>query len=293
MQAFVAIVDAGSLTKAGEQLGKSPPTMVRTLADLERELGATLLQRTTRRMSLTEEGRTYLERCRRILADVAEVEEQLREGRGEPRGQLRVTAPVLFGQKHVAPAVIVLLERYRELDVELLLYDRVVNLVEEGVDVALRIGKLSDSTLLATSVGEMPRVLCASPALLRKVGTPKHPSELAQLPCIASPAAARQRWRFRDGKRALSVDVTGRLSINHVAAAIDACVAGAGFGSFLGYQVADAVRAKQLRVVLRRFEPPALPVSLVRPASARGSLRSRVFVEWLSERLRGTTWLQR
>jgi len=286
MAAFVEIVDRGSLTAAAEGLGKSLPTMVRKLAGLEESLGVRLLRRTTRRMSLTEEGRSYLERCRRILADVEEAEEMLTRGQAEPRGALRVTAPVLFGQMHVAPAVVGFLRTYARVKVELLLLDRVVNLVEEGIDVGIRIAQLADASMIAIPVGEVRRVVCASPGLLRRVGVPKHPEALAGRPCIQfhglAPAAS---WQLREGGRNLSVPIDGPLVCNQAASALEACAEGLGFGQFLSYQVAPLVAVKKLRVVLPDFEPPPIPVSVVYPHARLMSPRIRVFVDWMKDHL--------
>jgi DNA-binding transcriptional LysR family regulator len=288
MRAFVEIVDRGSLTAAGEALDRSLPTMVRTLAGLERDLGAVLLRRTTRRMSLTEEGRVYLERCRRILGEVAEAEELVGAGRGDPRGFLRVTAPVLFGQMHVAPALAEFVRQYPAVEVELLLLDRVVDLVDEGIDVAVRIARLADSSMIAIPVGEVRRVVCASPELLRTSGAPARPEELADRPCVRFRGLAPgNTWHFQDGGRDVAVRVAGSFSTNQATAALEACGAGLGFGLFLSYQVEPAVRAKQLRVVLRDFETPPLPVSLVYGETRLLSSRVRAFLDWMKPRLRG------
>jgi DNA-binding transcriptional LysR family regulator len=288
MRAFVEIVDRGSLTAAARALDRSPPTMVRTLADLERSLGAVLLRRTTRRMSLTEEGRVYLGRCRRILADLEEAEELLASGRGEPRGPLRVTAPVLFGQMHVAPAVVGFVRRYAEVQVELLLLDRVVDLVEEGIDVAVRIAHLGDSSMIAVPTGHVRRVVCASPKLLRAGGEPERPEELARRPCVRFRGLAPgNTWHFQDGGGEVVVPVSGGFATNHAAAAIEACVAGLGFGLFLSYQVEPAVRRKKLRVVLGDYEPPPIPVALVHAEARLPSPRLRAFLDWMKPRLRG------
>ena len=287
MRAFVEIVDRGSLTAAGAVLDKSLPTMVRTLAALEEELGVRLLRRTTRRMSLTEEGRAYLDRCRRILVDVAEAEQALVSERAEPRGEIRATAPGLFGQLHVAPAVTGFLRRYPRVRVELLLLDRVVHLIEEGIDVAIRIGPLADSSMIAVPVGHVRRVVCASPELLERVGTPGRPEALADQPCVRFrglvPGSA---WHFREGRRDLPVHVEGPFTCNQAAAAVDACAAGLGFGLFLSYQVEPFVRAGTLRVVLSDFEPPKLPVSVVYPDARLMSTRLRAFVDWMKQSLK-------
>lgn len=287
MRAFVEIVDRGSLTAAAEALDRSLPTMVRTLAGLERSLGAVLLRRTTRRMSLTEEGRVYLERCRRILADLEQAEELLGAGSGEPRGPLRVTAPVLFGQMHVAPAVVEFVRRYADVQVELLLLDRIVDLVDEGIDLAVRIARLADSSMIAVPVGHVRRVVCASPKLLRAGGEPSRPEELANRPCVRFRGLALgNTWHFQQAGREIAVAVRGGFTTNQAAAAIEACAAGLGFGLFLSYQVDPAVRAKRLRVVLRDYEPPPIPVSLVHAEARLLSTRLRVFLDWMKPRLR-------
>ena len=287
MRGFVETVDRGSLTAAAAALDRSLPTMVRNLAALESELGVRLLRRTTRRMSLTPEGSAYLDRCRRILADIEEAELALGRGRREPRGRLRMTAPVRFGEMHVAPAVVAVLERVPRVQVELLLLDRVADLVDEGIDLALRIGHLADSSLVAVPVGQVRRVVCASPALLAAMGIPARPEELARRPCVLFRGIAPgSRWRFRDGERELSVDVAGGFSSNQVTAALQACEAGLGFGLFLSYQADPALQAGRLQRVLHAFEPPPLPVSLVHADARLVSHRLRSFLDWMTRQLR-------
>lgn len=286
MRVFVSIVDRGSLTAAAKELDRSLPTVVRTLAELERSLGATLLRRTTRRMALTEEGRVYLERCRAILHDVREAEELVGERPGEPRGELRVTAPVLFGQMHVAPAVTAFVRRYAGVRVELVLLDRLVNLVEERMDLAVRIGRLADSSLVAKGVGEVRRVVCASPALLRSVGRVRRPEDLEGKPCVGFTSLGHDRWGFYERGRETSVRVEARMCVNHAGAAVEACAEGLGFGRFLSYQVEPAVRAGRLRVVLQPFEPPPAPVSLVYADARLVTSRLRALVDALEKSLR-------
>ena len=184
MATFVQIAERGSLTAAAQGLDTSLSSVVRTLAALEADLGVRLLNRTTRRIALTAEGQQYLERCRRILADMEDAEQALRGTAQDPSGLLRVTAPVLFGQLHVGPVVEAFLARHRRTQVELILLDRVVSLVEEGIDLAVRIGPLSDSSMVAVPVGQIRRVAVASPALLAAAGTPAHPQDLGSLPCV-------------------------------------------------------------------------------------------------------------
>lgn len=286
MRAFVEIVDRGSLTAAAEALDRSQPAMARTLAALEGRLGARLLNRTTRRMSLTPEGREYLARCRSILADVDEAELAVGEQRAEPRGDLRITAPVLFGQMHVAPALTAFLRRYREVRVALLLFDRNVDLVEEGIDLAVRIGELPDSSLVAVPVRTVRRVVCASPSLLDSIGRPGHPEDLAGLPCILfTGQSAPSGWRFQENQRPFTVEVNGSLSCNHLSVTRDACVEGLGFGRFLSYQVDAMLEAGILETVLEVYEPAPLPVSLAYPASRLVPARQRLLIAWLKDAL--------
>lgn len=289
MRAFVEIVDRGSLTAAAAALSRSQPAIVRTLAALEAHLGTRLLRRTTRRMSLTPEGRDYLERCRRILADVEEAERAVGQGEGEPRGELRITAPVQFGQMHVAPALSGFLRRYDQVRVDLMLFDRIVDLVEEGIDLALRIGHLGDSTMMAVRVGEVRRVVCASPALLAETGVPDHPQSLSELPCVRLENLSRAgAWLFSDGARDIGIKVDGNLGCNQIAVAASACVDGTGFGQFLSYQVQRLVDEQRVQLVLEDYETAPLPVSLVYPGGRLMSARLRALLSWLKESLRGS-----
>ncbi len=286
MRSFVAIVDHGSLTAAAAALDRSLPTMVRTLAALEEGLGTRLLRRTTRRMSLTAEGQGYVERCRRILGDIEEAEASVTRGQAEPRGRIRMTAPVLFGQMHVAPPLTEFLRRFDEVQVELMLLDRVVNLVEEGIDLAVRIAHLTDSSMVAVPVGRVRRVVCASPALLRAEGLPGHPRELSKRPCVRflgiNPGDS---WSFQDAGREISVKTRGSFTCNQAAAAAQACAEGLGFGMFLSYQVEPLVRKGRLHLVLADFELPSLPVSLVYAQARLVSTRLRVLLDWLKQTL--------
>jgi len=289
MTTFVQIVDSGSLTAAAAAMDKSLPSVVRVLASLEQNLNMRLLHRTTRRITLTDEGRQYLERCRRILADIEEAELSLTTQQAEPSGNLHVTAPVQFGQMHVTPVVTGFIERYRQVHVNLLLLDRVVNMVEEGVDVGIRIGPLRDSSMIAIPVGEIRRVLCVSPKLIKKTGTLKRPEELSNYDCIKfTGLGARKTWQFHDKGKPLSVKVDGPFETNQVRAAIDVTAAGAGFGVFLSYQIAPLVKEKKLKILLPDFEPPPLPVSIVYPHAKLISSRVRAFVDWMTPQLRKT-----
>ena len=280
MTAFVMIVDKGSLTAAADALDTSLPSVVRTLAALEADLGVRLLSRTTRRLHLTDEGAQYVDRCRDVLAAIREAEAALAARRAEPQGRLAVTAPVLFGRRHVVPVVNAFAARFPDVSVDLLLVDRVVNLVEEGQDVGVRIGHLSDSSLIAIPVGRLRRVVCASPRYLRAHGVPRDPADIARHRCVHFTAvAASAQWRFRRGRRDIAVPIASRIVCNQAEAAVDACVAGLGLGSFLSYQVAPRVTANELRYVLEDFEQEPLPVSIVHPHARLPSATVRAFVD--------------
>ena len=287
MTSFVRIVDRGSLTAAAADLGVSLPAMVRTLALLEGELGTTLLNRTTRRIHLTDDGRQYLERCRTILAQVHDAEAALHSRRAAPHGRLAITASVLFGQRYVAPLMSEFLSRYREVSGELLFVDRVVNLFEEGVDAAVRIGHLPDSSLVAIPLGRVRRVVCASPKYLRAHGVPRRPEDLRAHACVSfTGLTPHAEWTFR--ARPTKVALASVLTCNQADTALGACAGGLGLGCFLSYMVAPHVRAGRLRYVLEDFEVEAVPVSFVYPQSRMLSPTVRAFADLCAERLRRT-----
>lgn len=285
MQTFVAIVEQGTLSKAAGVLQSSLPSTVRTLATLEADLGVRLLNRTTRRLSLTEEGRIYLVSCRDILGAVDQAEHRLRARQEEPSGLLTVTAPVLFGQRHVAPAVIPFLERYPKVQCRLLLLDRVVNLLEEGVDIGIRIGQLDDSNLIAQQVSRVSRVVVASPAYFERREVPQKPTDLADENCIRFSGSGRTSWIFQDRGREQRVAIRGNLECNHGAPAIEACVAGLGVGQFLRYQVASQLASGQLQEILRPYALPPLPISVVYPHAGLLPSRISAFVDWVKSEL--------
>lgn len=287
MQVFMRIADQGSLTAAARVLDSSLPAVVRSLAALEENLHVRLFNRTTRRISLTEEGKHYLESCRQVLAAVEDAEAALLSEASEPRGELTVTAPVLFGQMYIAPAVTRFLQRYEQMRCNVLLLDRVVNLTEEGIDVGIRIGQLEDSTLVALPLGSVRRMVVASPDFLKHHGAPKHPRDLLKANCILYSAAAGPWWAFHEHGKKFTVPVTGNLSFNHVAPVVEACVAGLGFGMFISYQVAPFLRQNQLKVVLEQFEAPPRPISVVYPHARLLPARAKVFIEWIKQELQG------
>ena len=287
MQAFIHIADEGSLTAAARVMSSSLPAMVRTLAALEGDLGVRLFNRTTRRISLTEEGRRHLESCKQLLADLRDAEAALTLEAGEPAGHLTITAPMLFGQMHVAPAVTRFVQQHTQMRCSVVLLDRVVNLLEEGIDVGVRIGQLEDSSLVAQPVGHIRRMVVASPAFLRRHGTPKHPKDLLAANCIRVTDHAPGWGPFNDQGRPLRLTVSGNLEFNQNAPAIEACIAGVGLGIFMSYQVAPFLKSKQLRVVLAAFEPPLVPISLVYPHARLLPKRTRVFIEFMKKELAG------
>jgi len=281
MQAFAQIAEQGTLTAAARALGTSLPSVVRTLAAYEAQLGARLFNRTTRRIALTEEGRQHLERCRQVLAALGEAEAALRTETAEPAGHLAITAPVLFGQMYVAPAVTRFVQQHPGMRCSVTLLDRVVNLLEEGLDLGIRIGRLEDSQLVAQPLGQIRRVVVATPAYLRRHGTPRHPRELLKANCIRMMAGPPTWGDFQENGRAFRLPVAGNLEFNHVLPAVQACAAGAGFGMFFSYQVAPWVEQRQLKIVLERFESPARPISIVYPHARLLPQRTRAFIDFI------------
>ena len=286
MHTFASIADAGSLTAAARSLSSSLPTVVRALATLETQLGVRLFTRTTRSIALTEEGRRYLSSCRQVLAAVEDADNALRSEVAEPSGQLTLTAPVLFGQMYVVPAVVRFIRRYEKVRVKVLLLDRIVNLLEESIDVGVRIERLQDSSLIAQSVGRVRRMVVASPDYLRRNGTPTHPKDLLKANCVKFSGGAGPWWTFQDGTKQFTVPVSGNLELNHVPPAIEACAAGLGFGMFVSYQVAPYVARKELKVVLQKFERPPRPINLIYPNARLLPARTKVLIDWLKRELR-------
>ena len=286
MATFVRIVDGGSLTAAAATLELSSPAVVRQLASLERALDVRLLNRTTRRIALTDEGRDYYARCKRILAEVEEAEAAAGSRRGAIRGELRITASVLFGRMHVAPLAAEFARLHRDVSMDLFLVDRVVNLLDEELDVGVRIGDLPDSSLVAVTVGAVRRVVCASPQYLRRAGTPRTPAELRMHACLRfGGLGASNDWTFRDGASRIVVPVKGPLSGNQADTMIEACADGLGIGMFLSYQVAPLVSTGRLALLLDDYLPPPVPVSIVYPHARFLPTRSRLFIDWLRDGL--------
>ncbi|MGH8237873.1 MAG: LysR substrate-binding domain-containing protein [Steroidobacteraceae bacterium] len=240
--------------------------------------------RSTRKLVLTEAGQAYVEDCKRILEAVTEAERGASGQYNAPQGELTITAPIVFGRLHVLPVVADFLREYARVDVRLLLIDRALNLVEDRLDLAVRIGALADSRLVASKVGQIRRVVCASPGYLEERGTPKTPQDLLKHECVTFTGLTDAgSWAFRDHQ---TVRVRSRLTTSTAEAAIDATLAGVGLTCTLSYQIADAVEAGKLAVVLRKFEPPPLPVSLIYVHESRITAKLRAFVDFAAPRLR-------
>ncbi|MBJ2159377.1 LysR family transcriptional regulator [Variovorax sp. IB41] len=287
MQTFVQIAEQGSMTRAAESLGTSLPAVVRSLAALEAHLGVRLFHRTTRRLSLTEEGRHYLPSAREVLLAADAADRALNAEAREPAGQLTITAPVLFGHMYVAPAITRFMTRYDKVRCSVLLYDRAVNLLEENIDVGIRISPLADSSLVAQTLGTIRRVVAASPDFLARHGTPRHPRDLNGASCVRGRIDAPPQWQFHEGGKTISVTPSNRLEFNHLAPAVEACAAGMGFGTFFSYQVLPYVTQGRLQIVLEDFEPPPRPVSVIYPNARLLPARTRAFIDWMKTEFSG------
>jgi DNA-binding transcriptional LysR family regulator len=287
MSVLLTVVEAGSLSAAARRLGLPLTTVSRKVSELEIHLKTRLLKRSSRRITLTDAGQSYVEACKRILEDLGEAERAASGEYSIPKGDLIVAAPIVFGRLHVLPIAIEFLRSFPDIDIRIALADRVTNILEEHIDLAVRIGELPDSSLVARRVGSIRRVVCASPAYLAEHGTPKAPHELGAHDCITfegltSPDA----WTFTIGKSDTFVAIHSRLIVNTAEAAIDAAVAGIGITRVLSYQIVNAVRAGVLDVVLQEFEPEPWPVSLVHTGHRLLPLKLRVFLDLVTQRLK-------
>jgi DNA-binding transcriptional LysR family regulator len=281
MSLLVSAVDAGSLSAAARRLGLPLATVSRKVGQLESRLKTRLLNRSSRRLTLTDSGRAYVEACRRILDELHDAEQAAAGEYRVPRGQLVVSAPIVMGRLHVLPVAVEFIRAHPEVDLRLDLADRYVNLLEEQVDLAVRVGDLPDSGLIATRVGSIRLVTCASPAYFAAHGVPQAPRDLRAHDCITfeglSPSDA---WRFRHGAVDVTVPVRSRLAVSTAEAAIDAAAAGLGITRVLSYQIERALRAGLLAATLREFEHPPRPVSLVFPGGRRLPLKVRAFLDF-------------
>lgn len=287
MSVFVTVAEEESFAAAARRLGMSPPAVTRTLAALEEHLGVKLLNRTTRHVRATDAGRRYLEDVRRILAEIDEADELAAGIHAKPRGHLAITAPVLFGKMYVTPGVVAYLDRYPEMDVSALFLDRVVNLMEEGIDVGIRIGDLPDSNMNAVRVGTVRRVLCASPSYLERWGMPVTPEDLTRHQIItASGVSPNVEWKFQREGAPLYVRIKPRLTVTSNDAAIEAAVAGFGITRLISYQIAPQLADGRLKILLSDFEQAPMPIHILHREGRRASAKIRAFVDLMAERLR-------
>jgi len=287
MSILVAVVEAGSFSAAARQLKMPLATVSRKVAELETHLKARVLHRSTRQLSLTPAGESYVASCRRILADVGEAERAISGEYATPQGELVVTAPIGFGRLHLLPVIAEFLATYPEINVHLMLTDRTVSLLEEHIDVALRIAYLPDSSFIAIPIGEERRVVCASPAYFARYGRPTTPEDLAAHACITfERMVSRQVWSFRSGLSEMSVSVQPRLTVSTADAAVDAAIAGVGITRVVSYQMERALRAGQLEIVLDQFESPPWPIHFLYPGQGLLPLKLRAFLDFATPRLK-------
>lgn len=286
MQVFMAVAEEEGFAAAARRLNTSPPSVTRAIAAMEQRIGTQLLARTTRSLHLTEAGQRYLEDCRRILAELDEAEEAAAGSYSIPGGQLTVTAPVLFGELYVAPVLGDYLDRFPLVSINALLVDRVVNMTDEGVDVAVRIGHLHQSGQQAIKVGEVRRVVCASPAYLDQHGRPQRPEQLREAKLVTSSSSQLvSEWAFIAAGQPLKVPIEPRLVVTANNAAINLARLGWGMTRVLSYQVAAAVAAGELELVLENYEPAPLPIHVVFQQNGRVPAKVNTFVDFLSQRL--------
>ena len=289
LEVFVAVADAGSFAKAGTRLRLSPPAVTRAISALEDRLGARVFNRTTRSLTITDVGQRFLESARRILTDLDCAEQEAVGETAVPNGHLTLTASVTFGRSALTPVVCAFLSQHPRVTMSVLLLDRIANLVEEGIDLAVRIGPLPDSNLVAKKIGTVRRILVASPDYLVRRGVPQTPADLRLHSIIAFTGLMPNReWRFLDGKKGNSVSFVPRLEINDAAASIAAAEMGDGITVALSYMVADQIRDGQLAPLLDNFTPPPVPVHLVYPQSRLVSSKLRAFIDFAAPRLHAT-----
>jgi DNA-binding transcriptional LysR family regulator len=286
ISAFVAVARAGGFSAAARELGIPLPTVSRRVADLEHELGVRLFHRSTRRVELTVQGQTFYASCRRLLDDLRDAEASITGEYRTPKGELTVTAPVGFGRMHLQPIALEFLRAYPEINLRLLLVDRVVNLLEEHVDAALRIAELPDSSLIARPLGHIRMVVCASPDYCREHGMPQHPSELVAHECIAwSALGAANAWRFREQGEERAFPIRVRLTTTIAESATDAAAAGLGLAQITSNQAEHGIRAGTLQLVLRDYECAPTPVSLVHASQRMVPLKLRALFDYTVPRL--------
>ena len=287
MSVVVAVGEAGSLSAAARRLGVPLPTVSRRVSDLEAHLNTRLFNRSTRRLTLTDAGQAYLHACKLILEDVTEAERAASGEFNTPRGDLVISAPIVFGRLHVLPTIVAFLKVYPDVRVRFVQGDRLINLLEDHVDLAVRISHLPDSNLVATRCGSTRRVVCGNPSYFAEFGTPKNPADLAAHALVSFEGSrSPDTWVFKADPSGAAVPIRPKLIVNTAEAAIDAAIEGVGLTQVLSYQIERAVKAGALVTTLRRFEPAPLPVNLVYSSQRRLPLKVRAFLDFASPRLR-------
>ncbi|OJH41885.1 LysR family transcriptional regulator [Cystobacter ferrugineus] len=289
MRVFVSALDEGSLAGAGRVLGRSPAAVTRAITFLENHVGVQLLHRTTRSIRLSEAGERYAAACRRILTDLEEADMLAAGERGAPRGLLSITAPLVSGSRILRPILDAFLEQQPAVKARLLLLDRTVSLVDEGIDVGLRIAHLPDSSLVATRVGEVRKVLCASPAYLDSAPPIESPADLARQRCIQMTSFGQESWKFPPVSGSTvtrHVTIEPRLVVNTVEAAVESALEGRGITRVFSYQIAEEVAAGRLRIILAEDEPAPFPVHLITPEGRLSVPKVRAFFDFAAPRLK-------
>ncbi|MGD2117001.1 MAG: LysR family transcriptional regulator [Chromatiales bacterium] len=292
MRVFVEVAECRSFVEASRELDLSAPAVTRSIAQLERALGVRLFNRTTRHVRLTDSGARFFEDARRILEEVEQAVATASGSYAEPKGVLSVTAPVLFGQKHVVPVLTEYLQDNPSVTVRALFYDRVSNILDEGLDVAIRIGHLKDSSIYATQVGNVQRVVCASPSYLKQHGMPRHPSDLTDHEIIqASTVEPSTTWRFESKAGKETVKVSPRLHCSQNGAAISAVRQGLGITRLMSYQVGEEFKNGSLKRILREYEPQPLPVNIIHLEGRQANAKIRSFIDLAVDRLRANPYI--
>lgn len=290
MRTYAAVVSSGSFTGAAERLGISRALTSKYVGQLEDHLGVRLLNRTTRQLNMTEVGQAYFERCRQLVDEIDELESAVSDQQSAPRGRLLIAAPTTFGEMFLAQAVARYLDEYPDVSIEMVLADRFVNLVDEGFDLAVRIGNLKDSSLIARRLASCRIVVCASPEYLQRAGTPAHPNDLEEHCCIYDTnQGSGNSWPFKDVDHRFSVNVKGNLRVNGAVAVREAMLAGQGIGYNPAYAIGDELRTGRLNILLENYESDELGIFAVYPHNRHLAAKVRSFIDFLITHFRAFT----
>jgi DNA-binding transcriptional LysR family regulator len=287
MTVFVAVAEEEGFAAGARRLNMSPPAVTRAVAALEERLGVKLLNRTTRYVRATDAGQRYLHDARRIIAEADDADDAAAGINAEPRGHLAITAPALFGKMYILPGIVDYLQRYPEMEVSTMFLDRVVNMLEEGMDVGIRIGELPDSSMKALRVGQVHRVICAAPDYLAQHGTPLQPADILAHSLISSSAVGTtHEWGFGHDSDAVNIKIKPRLTVTTNDAAIEASMQGLGITRLMSYQAAPYLASGQLQLILQEFEPAPIPIHVLHREGRYASVKIRSFVDMIAARLR-------